>query len=127
MRRRRSAATRSTFVLNVVRPEQRAGFEEFTRTFWRAGLNSSDAAIRNVFLHTRALVPIKAESDGTYSYGFLMDPVITGGNYDVDDLARKVLPAGEADRVSSLYHNSQVGVQRVFLMAEARRAALGMP
>lgn len=114
-------------VLNVVRPDQRAGFEEFTRLFWRAGLNTSDASIRNVFRHTRALVPAKAEADGTYSYGFLMDPVVSGGNYDVDDLARRILPAGEAERVSSLYHNSQVGVQRVLVMTEATRAALGMP
>jgi ketosteroid isomerase-like protein len=114
-------------VLNTVRPEQRAGFEEFTRLFWRAGLSTSDAAIRREFLQTRVLVPTKAEPDGSYSYGFLMDPPISGASYSVDSLARRILPAAEAARISALYLNSQVGPPRVALMTEATRVALGTP
>jgi ketosteroid isomerase-like protein len=114
-------------VLNVVRPEQRAGFEEFTRLFWRAGLASPDATIRKGFLQTRVLVPTKAEADGSWSYGFLMDPVISGWNYSVEDLARTLLPGGEGARVSALYSSSQVGAPRVIAMTEASRVALGAP
>jgi hypothetical protein len=112
-------------VLATARPEQRAGIEEFTRLFWRAGLATSDTSIRKGFLQTRVLVPTKAEPDGSWTYGFLMDPVISGWNYSVPELARKLLPGGEGDRISALYSRSQVGEPRVFQMTAATRAALG--
>ena len=114
-------------VLNFVKPDQRAAFEEFTRIFWGAGLKSSDPATRKVFAQTRVLYPTKADPDGNYTYVYVMDPAVSGGNYSEPDLAHALLPAAEADRILGLLRASTTREQQGFYLTEATRAALGMP
>ena len=114
-------------VLNAVKPAERAHFEEFVRIFWGAGLKATDSATKNVFAKTRVLYPTKADADGNYTYVYLMDPVVSGGNYSEEDLSRALLPAAEAQRIIALMHGASARPQRAFLVTEATRAALGAP
>lgn len=114
-------------VLNAIKPAERAHFEEFLRVFWGAGLKASDAATRTVFARTRVLYPTKADADGNFTYVYLMDPPVSGGNYSEEDLARQLLPAAEAQRIIGLLHGAYAREQQSFFVTEGTRAALGMP
>ena len=114
-------------ILNAIKPAERAHFEEFLRVFWGAGLNAADPATKHIFATTRVLYPTKADADGNYTYVYLMDPKVTGGNYSEEKLSQALLPAAEAQRIIALMQGAYARPQQLFLVTEGTRAQLGMP
>ncbi len=86
-------------ILNHVKPHQRQNFERFTRDIlWPAlqTLAVTDSASRNRYLRTRLLAPTRQNTDSTYTYVYLMDPVVPGVTY------------GYRSILSTVYSESQV-------------------
>jgi hypothetical protein len=76
-------------VVNHVKADKRAEFEKF---YWDVFLPLGKKVTgndRKAFIATRLLVPTKAEVDGTYSYIYLMAPVIKGVDYQIDNLLKR--------------------------------------
>lgn len=82
-----------------VRPDRRTKFEGFVTRFWQTGLDYGarrDSMTLATFQHTRVLYPTRRNADGSYTYMFVMDPVLSGANYDIAALLRRMLPAAQA-------------------------------
>jgi ketosteroid isomerase-like protein len=82
-----------------VRPDKRSQYEGFITRFWHAGLDYGarrDASSLRAFRHTRVLYPNRMNRDSTYSYMFVMDPVMAGAEYDIQKLLQRMLRADEA-------------------------------
>ncbi|TCZ67736.1 hypothetical protein [Flaviaesturariibacter aridisoli] len=98
-------------IVNPVKADKRAQFEHFLKDiFWPMGykLEGKD---QEVFRKTRVLFPVKAEANGTYSYLFIMDPVVRQGEYDIETLLRKMYPADKAKEYNKLFDDSLSGGQ----------------
>lgn len=76
--------------INHVKPDKRAQFEKFVHeVFWPMAqkLNKSE---HRYFEKTRVLSPVAPEADGTYSYLFIMDPVLPGSSYELEPYLKKM-------------------------------------
>lgn len=88
-------------IINYVKPDRRADFERFLHeVFWPAGrrVGQSDAVVARTFAQTRILHPAGPNADGSYTYAFLMDPRISGADYDILSLLKRAHPTAEAER-----------------------------
>lgn len=72
-----------------VKADKREQYEKFIEDFWAASTKLKGRE-REIFSNTRTLRPTKADADGTYPYAFLMDPVVTGGDYLIETLLVKM-------------------------------------
>lgn len=89
-------------VYNFVKPESRQAYERFLHdVFWPMGerLEGSDLERKRAFSHTRILHPTAANEDGTYTYAFVMDPVIEGAEYRILRLLQKGYGEAEGERI----------------------------
>jgi hypothetical protein len=83
-------------IVNHVKPDKREQFENFIHnTFWPGSMKLSEAD-QKVFKQTRTMHSGKADPDGTYPYIFIMDPLVAGGDYDVESLLKKMFGAEKA-------------------------------
>ena len=112
-------------IINPVKADKRAQWEEFVRIFWGAGLQAKDSKTRASFTGTRVLFPTRANADGSFSYLFIMDPHISGNSYAIESLARQLLPEAEAARILGLMNDARSAPATSFAVTEATAAALG--
>lgn len=97
--------------VNHVKPDKRQQFEKFvTEIFWSKGemLSGKDS---EVFHKTRVLYPTQPERDSTYSYIFIMDPVITGGDYDIGNLLKKIYGEAKAAEYIKMFDETTAAEQ----------------
>lgn len=74
-----------------VQAQKRQQYEHFVHDiFWAGASKLSAAKDKQVLRQTRVLHPTKANPDGSWSYFFIMDPVIEGADYDIGSLLRKM-------------------------------------
>ena len=107
-------------IVNSVKADKRAQFERFvTAIFWPGAAKLSPAEQR-VFRQTRVLNLTAPEADGTYSYLFIMDPLILGANYEIDHLLQKEYGAAKATEYLKLYGSSLAGKQHQYLMVQTK-------
>lgn len=95
-------------IINHVKPDRRDEFESFVRDFLVPGvkrLGETDPLAVQAHSRTRVIMPTRQNPDGTYTYLFLMDPVVAGFSYDFEDL-KAVYPAAEVDRRSAEFFDS---------------------
>lgn len=106
----RAAAGDTVYVIQyAVRAEKREQFEGFlAESYWPAlrAAEEEDPALACVAEQTRVLAPLRAGSDGTLIYAFVMDPVVSGYSYNVLDLLRRTHAPEEADRRYRLFTES---------------------
>lgn len=98
---RGAAGDSVTVVQYYVRPQARGQFESFLReSYWPAVQQLARTEPERVrgFLQTRIGYPVRANPDGTFTYVFLLDPIVSGQGYGIRELLRQVHPAQEADR-----------------------------
>jgi hypothetical protein len=84
---------------HYVRADRRQQFEEFVETvLWPAFQRSAarSPARGRAWRQTRLLRPTTANEDGTYTYTFVLDPVVRGESYNVLDLLGEAYPEEEA-------------------------------
>ena len=98
----RASAGDTIYVIeHFVRPDRRAQFERFIRdSYWPAvrQVAQTDARMGSVLRQTRVLYPARANEDGTFTYLFVMDPVVSGETYNILDLLRRVYSPAETER-----------------------------
>ncbi len=118
------AATGDTVwvLVNRIKADKREQFERFVEEFWASSLKlgETDPTERRVFQHTRVLNPTRPNADGTYTYIFIMDPVIPGGNYDIESTLKRMYPADEAARRLKMFEETLAGEQSGWTVVQSR-------
>jgi hypothetical protein len=76
--------------INHIKSDQRNNFETLVHEVFFDSSAKLPEQERRVFQETRILHPTEPEKDGSYSYIFLMDPVVPGGEYDIERLMIKI-------------------------------------
>ena len=74
-------------IINYVKAESKPEFEKFMEDiFFKALLTSKEPQRADQYQKTRWLMPAKQNSDSTWTYVFIMDPVVANSNYDMEKL-----------------------------------------
>lgn len=111
-------------LLNNVKAEERATFETFAFERLLPALkkaSASDPVFRKVHGQTRMLVPKEANPDGTYTYIWLMDPVVPGGDYQYRAILEKAYSKHEADAALALVERAMAGPQIAYEVSSSPR------
>lgn len=107
-------------VVNHVKPDKRAQFERFVyEIFWPAA-SKLDTRAQRTFNHTRILNATVPEEDGTYSYIFLMDPLISGEDYWIDSILGKMYSKKEAETYYKLFTESLARDGEHYVVVQSR-------
>ncbi|NUQ20225.1 MAG: nuclear transport factor 2 family protein [Gemmatimonadaceae bacterium] len=89
-------------VLNQVKADKRADFEQWVKEFWGAGMASSDASVKRRFADTHVITPAAANADGTWTYMMVMHPYHPGEDYMIRSLTRTLIAASDTTRLIGL-------------------------
>lgn len=74
-------------IINYVKNESKQSFEQFMDEVFFKVLSKSTAPQRaEQSQKTRWLTPAKQNEDGTWTYVFIMDPVVANAEYDIEKL-----------------------------------------
>ena len=76
-------------VTYYVKADKGNDFESFVKNELMPALDISNMAIAMAKAQTRLLAPKKADKNGNLKYVFIMDPVVTGVNYDIGEVLIK--------------------------------------
>jgi hypothetical protein len=106
--------------INHVKADKRQDFEKLLHeVFFDSSSRLSDDQ-RRVFQQTRILHPTQAEKDGSYSYVFLMDPVISGGEYDIEKLMEKIYGKENAKQYMTRWASAEAREQTGYILVQSR-------
>jgi len=91
-----------------VKPDQRERYVQLLDSLWDAGrrLGQQDSLILAQFRQTQILYSPDPEPDGTYRYAFLMNPVVSDADYDMQHLLSRMYPPARADSIFHLFLNA---------------------
>jgi hypothetical protein len=101
-------------LLNHVKADQRTAFETFAYEHLMPAVEkiaSSDPVVRRVRSQTRMLVPKEPNADGTYTYIWLMDPVVPEADYSYRGILSKVYSKERTDAALALVDKAMTGPQ----------------
>ena len=79
-----------------------------------------DAEGQRVFRQTRVLHPVEPEEDGTYTYLFIMDPVVPRGDYDIENLLKKMYDEQKATEYMKMLNETEASGQTGYRMIQSR-------
>lgn len=111
-------------LLNYVKADQRASFETFAFERLLPALEkgaASDPVLRKVHSQTRMLVPQHANPDGTYTYIWLMDPVVPGADYEYRPILERAFSKRETDAALALMEGAMAAPQVGFAVSASKR------
>lgn len=106
--------------VNHVKADKKEQFEKFVSgIFWPMAKKLSEQDQR-VFRQTRVLYPARPEPDGTYSYFFIMDPVVDGGDYDIGHLLEKMYGAEKAKEYMQIFDETAAAEQTGYTLVQSK-------
>ena len=77
-------------IVNFIKDEAKADYLSWMNTYFLPALsNSKDPVIQKQYQCTRWLEPLRQNSDKTWTYAFIMDPVVPNANYDIAFLLKQ--------------------------------------
>lgn len=106
--------------LDPIKKDKRAQYERFLHEIFWAGMSKVSPADQKLMRQTRILHPTKAEADGTYSYFFVMDPVVKGGNYDLERMLTKMYGKAKATEYFKLYTTALARPQVCYIETQSK-------
>lgn len=87
-------------LLNHIRPEKRESIEHFLHAILMPALAHTHPETYN---KVRVLHPSLPNEDGTYTYIFLMDPVVLDGIYNINDILHEFYKPEQADEYMKIW------------------------
>jgi hypothetical protein len=73
-------------VVNYIKETAKSDYEKWmTEVFFTPMKTTQDTILKKQYAATRWLTPAKQNEDKTWTYVFIMDPVIPKGNYDIEN------------------------------------------
>ncbi len=107
-------------IINHIKADKRQDFEKFVHEiFWLMAKKLSTKEQRT-FSQTRVLHPFKPEADGTYSYVFIMDPVVSGGDYQMENVIKKMYDGQKANEYLKMFNETFAGEQTFYEVVQSR-------
>lgn len=106
--------------LDPIKKDKRAEYERFLHDIFWAGMSKLSPADQKLMRQTRILHPIKAEADGTYSYFFVMDPVVKGGNYDLERVLTTMYGKAKATEYLKLFNTAHAREQVCYYVTQSK-------
>jgi hypothetical protein len=95
-------------VLNHVRAEKRKAFEHFLHSILMPAIAHVHPETYN---KVRVLHPTKPNGNGTYTYIFLMDPVVPDGIYDISSILHEFYKPELANEYMKIWNEALVSPQ----------------
>ncbi len=106
--------------VNTIKADKREQFEKWVfEIFWPAGLKLP-AKERIAFEYTRVLRPTKANDDGTWTYIYVMDPVIPRAEYDIDRWLKRLFSEAKAQEYAQMVEETYAKPQFSYDMKQGR-------
>ncbi len=90
-------------LLNRVKADKREQFERFNRDILWPAIQQGDVTRQQTGRQTRVLHPTDVNEDGTYTYVYLIDPVVEGADYDIEKLLKQHLGEEQGARTFQLF------------------------
>ncbi len=90
-------------VLNHIRAEKREGFEYFLHSILMPAIAHTHPETYN---SVRVLHPTRQNEDGTFTFVFLMDPVIPGAIYDINEILHEYYKPELANEYMKIWDES---------------------
>jgi hypothetical protein len=114
--RRAAVGERVWVLLNRVKADKRELHEKFVHDVLRpAALQVSPTIMQKVrFLH-----PTEPNEDGTYTYIFLMDPVVDGADYSIENLLKQVHGEEKGQEYNQMWLDSLTEEQTGYEVTES--------
>jgi hypothetical protein len=107
-------------IVNPVKADKRQQFEKFVHeVFWDQATRLSKEEHR-AFRQTRILHPTAPEADGTWSYVFIMDPLLKGINYGIEPMLIKMYGETKAQEHLKLLGETMAGEQKRYVTVQSR-------
>ena len=110
-------------ILNHVKADKRAQFEKFVYEVLVPALEKNaegDPTSRNILEHTRMLEPRRANKDSSYTYIWLMDPVVKEANYSYESIISGVHSPEETEKYLSMVRECLVAPQVFYSVKQGR-------
>ena len=92
-----------------VKADKRKQYEHFVHDIFWPGASKLSAAEQRVFRQTRVMHPAQANPDGTYTYLFIMDPLIKGADYEIESLTKKMYGPKQGAEYLKLFGGALAG------------------
>ncbi|MGE5432538.1 MAG: hypothetical protein ACM3QX_15755 [Syntrophomonadaceae bacterium] len=106
-------------LLNHIKPDKRQQFEKFIHEiFWPASRRLSKTD-QQLFDQTRVLHPTQKDEDGTYTYVFIMDPVVKGGDYSIEKLLVKEFGKEKGEEYIKMFNECLAAEQTGWVLIQS--------
>ena len=92
-----------------VKADKRKQYEHFVHDIFWPGASKLSATEQRVFRQTRVMHPAGANPDGSYTYQFIMDPLIKGADYNIESLIKKMYGAKQGAEHYKLFEGTLAG------------------
>ena len=93
----------------TVKADKRKQYEHFVHDIFWPGASKLSGAEQRVFRQTRVMHPAQANSNGTYTYLFIMDPLIKGADYGIESLTKKMYGSKQGTEYLKLFGGALAG------------------
>ena len=103
-------------LLNHVKADRRKEFERFMYELMMPIAARTEPDVLN---RTRILHPTEPNKDGTYTYIFIMDPVVAEGEYDIGKLLLRVYSPEQAEEYTKLWNESLASPQVGYVVTQS--------
>ena len=110
-------------ILNHVKADKRAQFEKYVYEVLLPALEKnaeSDPISRNIIKQTRMLEPSRANKDSSYTYIWLMDPLVKKADYSYPGILNRVHSPEETKKYISMQKECLVGPQVGYRVKQGR-------
>ena len=110
-------------ILNHVKADKRAQFEKFVYEILLPALEENaknDSKTRNLIEQTRMLEPRRANKDSSYTYIWLMDPIVKDADYSYPGILNRVHSPEETEKYISMQLECLVGSQVSYGVKQGR-------
>tara|TARA_B110000438_G_scaffold224861_1_gene218795 strand:- start:150 stop:581 length:432 start_codon:yes stop_codon:yes gene_type:complete len=110
-------------ILNHVKVDKRQQFEKFAYNVLLPALKEnakSNLTTRKMIGQTRMLEPIRANKDSSYTYIWLMDPLVKGAIYSYPDILNRVYSPEETKKYISMNNECLVSPQVAYPVKQGR-------
>ena len=110
-------------ILNHVKADKRQQFEKFVYEILLPALEENaknDSKTRNLIEQTRMLEPRRANKDSSYTYIWLMDPIVKDADYSYPGILNRVHSPEETEKYISMQLECLVGSQVSYGVKQGR-------
>ena len=108
-------------ILNHVKPDQRTNFERYVFEILFPAIDklaADDSVKRQQYVQTRVLLPTRQNRDSTYTYVYLMDPLVQDVSYSYRNILSEVYTEDEVEQYLALVANALARPQESYLVVQ---------